>query len=483
MAYQTILFERSEGVGTVTLNRPDQLNAFTLQMLQELLDVFKGMERDPEVRAIIITGAGKAFCGGEDFKSRAEAELTVQPPPPTTNPYPYGNSPQPLFSNPYNSDTPIRTNDPYNSDPLRTTDPYNSDPPRTTDPYNIDPPLRTADPYNSDTPIRTNDPYNSDTPRTTDPYNIDPPIRTTDPYNIDPPIRTNDPYNIDPQPLTSNLYFSDPQPPPAPYNPNSTDSYAVQPVSAFGPSPSYSPLNPGPPPSFSGTIFEEPPSPYDNLFNPRPVPSPSSPTPLPNNPLAAFTPPPVNAPRPLEMAEQIRRAYNPLIKQIRAIEKPVIAAVNGVAAGTGLGLALACDIRYANERTRFVEVSIRVGLLPGGGNAFFLPRLIGLSQALELAFSGDELGATEAERLGLVNRIVPSEQLMEQTRKFAVRLAKGPTRAIGLTKSLVYSSTNLTLDQALEQEARLMEETSQTKDYKEGLRSFLEKRPPKYRGE
>lgn len=365
MAYQTILFERSEGVGIVTLNRPDQLNAFTPQMLQELMDVFKGMERDPDVRAILITGAGKAFCGGEDFKSRAEAEVAIQPPPQPTNLY--GNGPQ---SAPY------------------------------------------ANPY------------------------------------------------------------------------------SVASAPAIEIAPNYSPLNPGPPPAYGSGNEEVAPPAYDNPFgNSSPASSGSvPPPPPPANPGIYSVPPssasqPISVPRPASIADQLRRTYNPLIRQIRKVEKPVIAAINGVAAGTGLGLALACDIRYASDRARFVEVSVRVGLLPGGGNGFFLPRLIGVSKAMELAFSGDELSASEAERLGLISQVVPGEQLVEQARKLAVRLAKGPTRAIGLSKSLIYNSANLNLDQALDLEAQLTEEASRSEDYKEGLRAFLEKRPPKYRGQ
>ena len=183
-----------------------------------------------------------------------------------------------------------------------------------------------------------------------------------------------------------------------------------------------------------------------------------------------------------ELAEQVRRAYNPLIRQMRNIEKPVIAAVNGIAAGTGLGLALACDIRYASERARFVEVSVRIGLLPGSGTGYFLPRLIGLTKAMEMAFNGDELDAVAAEKYGLVSRVIAPDNLLDETRKLAVRLAKGPTRAIGLTKQMMYRSATMGLEQALDFEAHLVDEAVRSQDYKEGLRAFNERRPPEYKG-
>ena len=167
----------------------------------------------------------------------------------------------------------------------------------------------------------------------------------------------------------------------------------------------------------------------------------------PQNQPETFSSPPVPA-TGLSLAEQVRRTYNPLIRQIRNIEKPVIAAVNGIAAGTGLGLALACDIRYASQNARFVEVSVRIGLLPGSGTGYFLPRLIGLSKALEMAFNGDELDAQAAEKYGLVSRVIAGEALLEETRKLGLRLAKGPTRAIGLTKMMMYRSSSMNLEQA-----------------------------------
>ena len=363
MAYQYIIFERSDGVGTVTLNRPEGLNSLTPQMLDELNDVFRGMERDPQVRAILITGAGKAFCGGEDFRQRAGAELSV------------GSS--------------------SNSGPA-------------------------VAPQTAPTPT-----FEAFNPA----FSLD---------DLDPPAFYNPgvlPGQTNPQPQLA-----------AEFTPLSTGPQAVE--------------NP-----------RTQPVPLGDSTNERPMPSFGSPGP--SQPAEA-TP---------SVAEQIRRGYNPLIKQIRQIEKPVIAAVNGVAAGTGFGLALACDIRYAAERARFVEVSVRVGLLPGSGTGYFLPRLIGLSKALELAFQGEELSASEAERLGLVSRVVSGETLLEESRKLAVRLAKGPTRAIGLTKNLIYKSANLSLDQSLELEAQLSEDATRTGDYKEGLRAFVEKRAPNYRGQ
>lgn len=382
MAYQYILFERSEGVGIVTLNRPEQLNSLTPAMLQELADVFRGMERDPLVRAIILTGAGKAFCGGEDLRKRAEGEFGASTPAPAPTPPPI---PMPA------------------------------------------PAATSAPGQPSFEPFSTA--FNPDAAEGGTTYQ---PSVAVSPNS--------------PQPTLANEF-----------NPLSP---APQPIETTRPA-----FNPQPIENRSGPMFS-----HESATSVTPTPAPSnygtSGTPASSEPLS----------------EQVRRLYNPLIKQIRQLEKPVIAAVNGVAAGTGLGLALACDIRYAAERAKFVEVSVRVGLVPGGGTAFFLPRLIGLSRAMEVMFNGDEINATEALELGLVSKVLPGDQLAEEVRRVAGRMAKGPTRAIGLSKSLVYKTANATLDQALELEAYLTDEAARTQDYKEGLRSYLDKRPPNYRG-
>src|SRR5437899_2672528 len=173
--------------------------------------------------------------------------------------------------------------------------------------------------------------------------------------------------------------------------------------------------------------------------------------------------------------ESLRNWYNPIIVAIRTIEKPVIAAVNGVAAGAGCSLALACDLRIASDKASFVEVFVNVGLVPDSGSTFFLPRLVGLCKAMELCFTGDKLPAAEALNLGLVNKVVPAEELMPAARDMAQRLAKLPTRAIGLTKRLLLRSFGSDLDAALEAEAFAQQTAALTADHREGVQAFFEK--------
>ncbi len=354
MAYQFITYDQNEGVGRVVLNRPEQSNALNPAMLQELAEVFREISRDAKVRAVLLTGAGRNFCAGEDLRERATAELSA----PTSN--------EPAFDA-----------------------------------------------------------------------------------------------------FAPNFSGQSERPGGAPYTPSAV---SVQ----DGPQPLLSsefvPLNPNP------TPLQNPGNQTARMLQPTEVGR--------GGPL--FDPSTSDITRgrgAASYSEQIRLFYTPLVTQIRQLEKPVIAVVNGVAAGTGLGLALACDIRYASDRARFVEVSIRVGLLPGGGTGYFLPRLIGLSKALELAFSGDQMEAVEAERLGLVNRVFPADKLLEESYKMALRLAKGPTRAIGLAKVMMYRSANLNLEQGLDMESELMEEATRTQDYREGLQAYLDKRTPNYRGQ
>jgi 2-(1,2-epoxy-1,2-dihydrophenyl)acetyl-CoA isomerase len=181
-------------------------------------------------------------------------------------------------------------------------------------------------------------------------------------------------------------------------------------------------------------------------------------------------------------AERLRWTYNPLILAIRTIEKPFIAAVNGVAAGAGCNLALACDIVLASEEARFGNVFARIGLIPDCGGHFFLPRLVGFHKAAELMFTGDIIDAREAERLGLINRVVPSAALAEHTRELAERLARGPTRAIGLCKRTLNVGISADLEAVLEAEAQGQGLASQTEDHWEGVQAFLEKRPARFLG-
>jgi len=180
--------------------------------------------------------------------------------------------------------------------------------------------------------------------------------------------------------------------------------------------------------------------------------------------------------------ESLRNRYNPIIAKLRTMEKPVIAAVNGVAAGAGLGLALACDLRIASDQARFGQVFVRVGLAPDSGTSFLLLQLVGLGKALEMAFFGDLVAAEEALRIGLVNRVVPHDQLLATTREWARRLAAGPTRAMGLAKRAFNFAAAATLQQVLDYEAYLQEIAGHTADHAEGVRAFLEKREPRFQG-
>ena len=183
-----------------------------------------------------------------------------------------------------------------------------------------------------------------------------------------------------------------------------------------------------------------------------------------------------------DFGSTLRDRYNPIVLKMRNIEKPVLGSINGVAAGAGCSLALACDMRIASEKARFIEVFVRVGLVPDSGSAFFLPRLVGLGKALEMAFLGDEVGAEEALRIGLVNRVVPPEELESATRELALRLAKGPTKAIGLAKRAMNRALHMDLEQILDYEVYAQETAGASADHEEGLAAFSEKRLPNFTG-
>ncbi|MFF4103389.1 enoyl-CoA hydratase/isomerase family protein [Streptomyces sp. NPDC001903] len=183
-----------------------------------------------------------------------------------------------------------------------------------------------------------------------------------------------------------------------------------------------------------------------------------------------------------DVARMIRLGAQRLITAVLDCEKPVLAAVNGTAAGIGAHLALACDLVIAAESARFIEVFVRRGLVPDGGGAYLLPRLIGPQKAKELMFFGDAVPAAEAERLGLVNRVVPAEGLEAAAREWAERLAQGPTRALALAKQLVNASLDGDRAAALAAEATAQEINMTTADANEGVASFVERRSPKYLG-
>lgn len=185
---------------------------------------------------------------------------------------------------------------------------------------------------------------------------------------------------------------------------------------------------------------------------------------------------------PGDVARTIRLGAQRLIGAVLDCEKPVIAAVNGTAAGLGAHLALACDLVLAADSAKFIEVFVRRGLVPDGGGAYLLPRLIGPQRTKELMFFGDALPAADAERLGLVNRTVPDAELTKTAGEWARRLADGPTRAIALTKQLVNASLDCDRATAFAAEAMAQEINMTTRDANEGVTSFVERRSPKYRG-
>lgn len=182
------------------------------------------------------------------------------------------------------------------------------------------------------------------------------------------------------------------------------------------------------------------------------------------------------------LGESLRTRYNPLILRIRRMEKPVLGAINGVAAGAGASLALACDLLIASESAQLIEVFMRIGLVPDSGSTYFLPRLVGYQKAFELTALTEPLSAAEALRLGIVSRVVPAEELPAAVRELAVRLAQAPTRGLGLLKRALNHSLEATLEQTLEYEAYLQEIAGRTEDHREGVAAFLEKRPARFKG-
>jgi 2-(1,2-epoxy-1,2-dihydrophenyl)acetyl-CoA isomerase len=170
------------------------------------------------------------------------------------------------------------------------------------------------------------------------------------------------------------------------------------------------------------------------------------------------------------------------IVEVRHMEKPVIAQVHGVAVGAGMSLALACDLTIAAESARFIMAYSRVGLSPDGSSTYFIPRLVGPKKALEIFYTGDSIAAPEAERLGLISRVVPDADLEKETHAFARRLAQGATLALGRAKELVYRSLSETLETQLEHERDFIALSSTTEDFMEGVQAFIQKREPKFRG-
>ena len=183
-----------------------------------------------------------------------------------------------------------------------------------------------------------------------------------------------------------------------------------------------------------------------------------------------------------ELESIVRDHYNPIILKIRSLEKPVIAAVNGVAAGAGANIALACDLTIAQENASFIQAFSKIGLIPDSGGTYFLPRIIGVQKALALMFTGDKISAKEAEELNMIYKCISEEEFEDFILKIAEKMAMMPTRAFGLTKKAVNQSLDNTLEEQLNLEEKLQTEAGKTEDFQEGVQAFLEKRKAKFKG-
>jgi 2-(1,2-epoxy-1,2-dihydrophenyl)acetyl-CoA isomerase len=189
------------------------------------------------------------------------------------------------------------------------------------------------------------------------------------------------------------------------------------------------------------------------------------------------------APGVADLGTELRTRYNPIILAMRRLEKPIIGAVNGVAAGAGVSVALACDIVIASESASFIEAFGRVGLVPDTGSTWFLPRLVGYARAAEMIFTAEPVAARTAERIGLVNRVVPADQLMDEARSLATKLAAASPRALALAKRGLNRALESGLEDALDYEAQLQSIAGRSRDHAEGVAAFVEKRPPRFTGE
>lgn len=183
-----------------------------------------------------------------------------------------------------------------------------------------------------------------------------------------------------------------------------------------------------------------------------------------------------------EMESIVREHYNPIIERIRNIEKPIIGAVNGVAAGAGANIALACDITFAAESASFIQAFSKIGLIPDSGGTFFLPRIIGMQKALALMMTGDKVSAKDAEDMNMIYKAVGDDTFYDEVTQFAEKLAKMPTRGLGLTKKAVNQSWTNNLTEQLKVEELLQTEAGHTHDFQEGVNAFMEKRKPSFTG-
>lgn len=180
--------------------------------------------------------------------------------------------------------------------------------------------------------------------------------------------------------------------------------------------------------------------------------------------------------------ESLRKRYNPLITAMQALPKPIVCRLNGVAAGAGCSMALACDIIVATEEATLIEVFVNIGLVPDSGSSFFLPRLVGRAKAFEMCSMGSRIKGKEAYELGLVNKVVPADQLDVAVSEYTNYFSKAPTKAIGLIKKMLNRSSSSSLEEMLDYETYCQEIAGSSADYKEGVSAFLEKRKPDFKG-
>lgn len=183
-----------------------------------------------------------------------------------------------------------------------------------------------------------------------------------------------------------------------------------------------------------------------------------------------------------ELGDTVRKSYNPVIKAIRQLEKPVVCAVNGTAAGAGANIAFACDIVLASNEAVFVQSFSKIGLIPDSGGTFFLPRLVGLQRANAMYLLDEKISAEKAGEIGLIYKAVDADKLLDETRSICQKLAKMPTKGFALYKQAINQSLSNNLDKHLELEADMQTEAGKTHDYHEGVQAFLEKRKPEFEG-